>query len=239
MEIRVGTSGWNYPHWRDIFYPENLAKGKWLEFYSKYFDTVELNATFYRLPVEKTFQNWYKRTPSGFIWAVKASKFITHTKRLKDVQDALKRFYNSVSQLKEKCGPILFQLPPSLVFEKTLLENFCEILDHSYNYAMEVRNESWINDKAFRILNKHNIAFCISDTAGRYPYHEEITADFVYVRLHGSRRLYASEYTQEEMISWAKKISDWKRNAYIYFDNDFQGYAVKNARMLKEILGIK
>ena len=239
MEIRIGTSGWNYPHWKDVFYPKDLPRGKWLEFYSKHFDTVELNATFYRLPSEKTFQNWYKRTPSEFIWSVKASKFITHTKRLKDVQDALIRFYNSISPLKEKCGPILFQLPPSLNFEKDLLEDFCKLLDPSYRYTLEVRHKSWIDDKVFETLKKYNIAFCISDSAGRYPYYEAVTSAFVYLRLHGSRKLYASEYSDEEIAAWAKKILKWERDAYIYFDNDFNAYAIKNAKQLKEVLKIK
>jgi len=238
MKIRIGTSGWNYDHWKGIFYPEELSKGKWLEFYIKYFDTVELNASFYRLPTQKTFQNWYKRTPRGFIWSVKANKFITHTKRLKDVKEALNRFYNAISGLKEKCGPILFQLPPSLVFEKELLKDFCSMLDFSYRYTLEVRNSSWINDEVFEILKEHNIAFCISDTAGRFPYHEEITADFIYIRLHGSKILYASEYTEEEINLWAQKIIDWGKDVYVYFDNDFNGYAVKNAKMLKKVLNV-
>ncbi len=238
MEIRIGTSGWNYKHWKGLFYPEHLSKTKWLEFYTKYFDTVELNATFYRLPSEKTFHNWHKRTPEKFIWALKASKFITHTKRLKDVKEALSKFYNTISKLKEKCGPILFQLPPSLVFEKSLLEDFCNLLDYSYRHTLEVRNKSWIDNRVFDTLKRYNIAFCISDTAGRYPYYEEITADFVYIRLHGSKKLYASEYTKEEINMWAKKLVQWKKDAYIYFDNDFNGYAVKNAKMLKEALKI-
>lgn len=238
MEIRIGTSGWNYPHWKNIFYPENLSRGKWLEFYIKHFETVELNATFYRLPAEKTFQNWYKRTPKGFIWSLKASKFITHTRRLKDVQEPLNKFYSAVSKLKEKCGPILFQLPPSLVFEKNLLEDFCEVLDSSYKYTLEVRNKSWINDDTFEILKKYNVAFCISDTAGKYPYHEEITADFVYIRLHGPTKLYASEYTEQAISHWAEKLTNWGKDAFVYFDNDFEGYAIKNAKMLKRKLNI-
>ena len=236
MEIRIGTSGWNYPHWKDIFYPDHLPKRKWLEFYTQYFETVELNATFYRLPSEKTFQNWYKRTPKEFVWSLKASKFITHTKRLKNVQDPLDKFYNSISGLKEKCGPILFQLPPSLSFEKKLLEDFCKMLDPSYKYALEVRHKSWINNEVFEILKKYNIAFCISDSAGRYPYHEAITSDFIYIRLHGPTKLYASEYTEQEISDWATKLKGWQKDAFVYFDNDFKGYAIKNAKMLKDLL---
>jgi uncharacterized protein YecE (DUF72 family) len=234
----VGTSGWNYAHWRDVFYPDNIPKSRWLEFYTENFDTVELNATFYRQPRNETFKNWYKRTPEGFLWSVKVSKFITHTKRLKDCEDALVRFYDGVLNLKEKLGPILIQLPPGLVFERDLFKSFCSLLNSSLKHTIEVRNKTWLCDDAFEIMRKHNIAFCISDTAGRYPYHEEVTADFIYIRLHGSKKLYASEYTEDEIRQWASKIGSWNMETYIYFDNDFNGYAVKNAFQLKQELNI-
>ena len=236
MEIRIGTSGWNYPHWKELFYPKGLSRNKWLEFYAEHFDTVELNVTFYRLPSEKTFKNWHKRVPENFLYSVKASRIITHVRRLKNVEDALENFYSAVSHLKEKCGPILFQLPPSLSFEEDLLEEFCSILRPEYRYALEIRHKSWIDDRVFEILRKYNIAFCISDSAGRFPYHEEVTADFVYVRLHGPTKLYASEYTEEQIREWAEKLRKWGRDAFIYFDNDFNAYAIKNAKMLKEYL---
>lgn len=232
----IGTSGWNYPHWKTIFYPENIPRTKWLEYYSERFDTVELNATFYRLPKEQTFKNWHKRTPQGFIYSVKISKFITHTKRLKECEDALLRFYSAIKHLKEKLGPILIQLPPGLKYEKPLFESFCSLLKSSYKHTLEVRNKTWLCDEAFEIMKRHNISFCISDTAGRYPYHEEITADFIYIRLHGSKKLYTSEYTEKEITEWASKIKDWDMNTYVYFDNDFNAYAVKNAIQLKELL---
>ena len=239
QEFRIGTSGWNYKHWKEIFYPANVAQRKWLEFYCTRFDTVELNATFYRLPKVETFQSWKKRTPQGFLWAVKANKFITHTKRLKDCEEPIERFYSSVKGLDKKLGPILFQLPPSLQFDESLFEDFCSLLSNSYKHVLEVRHASWIDDKAFQIMAKNQIAFCISDTAGRYPYHEQITADFTYVRLHGSKKLYASKYTTEELETWAKKLLDWGVDAYVYFDNDFGGNAVENAMELKGLLGLR
>ena len=239
MEIRIGTSGWNYPHWKDIFYPSKLAKAKWLEFYATQFDTVELNATFYRIPSEKTFQNWYKRTPSNFLWSLKANRTITHIKKLKDVQEPLDKFYQLISCLKEKLGVVLFQLPPSLVFEEELLRDFCTLLDPRYRYTLEVRHKSWINDKVFEILSKYNIAFCISDSAGRFPYYEAITANFIYIRLHGPTKLYASEYSDAQINEWAEKLIKWGKDAFVYFDNDFSGYAVKNAKMLKQALAQK
>ncbi|HDM09079.1 MAG: DUF72 domain-containing protein [Deltaproteobacteria bacterium] len=239
QEFRIGTSGWNYKHWKEIFYPANVAQRKWLEFYCTRFDTVELNATFYRLPKVETFQSWKKRTPQGFLWAVKANKFITHTKRLKDCEEPIERFYSSVKGLDKKLGPILFQLPPSLQFDESLFEDFCSLLSNSYKHVLEVRHASWIDDKAFQIMAKNQIAFCISDTAGRYPYHEQITADFTYVRLHGSKKLYASKYATEELETWAKKLLDWGVDAYVYFDNDFGGNAVENAMELKGLLALR
>ena len=234
---RIGTSGWNYKHWKEIFYPVKVAVPKWLDFYSNHFDTVEVNATFYRLPKIETFDNWYEKTPANFLWAVKASKFITHTKRLKHSKEPLERLYNSVDRLKEKQGPILFQLPPSLSFDKELFTSFCENLNSTHHHVFEIRHPSWIDARVFEILKQHNVAFCLSDTAGRYPYHEVVTADFLYIRLHGSKKLYASEYTEDELLEWAQKIKNWNLKTYLYFDNDFHGFAIKNAKRMKEFLG--
>lgn len=233
---RIGTSGWNYKHWKGLFYPPDLSQRKWLEFYTGEFDTVELNASFYRLPKVTTFHSWYERTPQGFLWAVKANKFITHTRRLKDCEESLERFYDSIQGLKEKLGPILLQLPPSLAFDEVLFREFCTLLQDRHRHVLEVRHASWITDKVFDIMNQFNVAFCISDTAGRYPYHEAVTTDFIYIRLHGSRKLYTSEYTTQELHTWAEKILQWGKETFCYFDNDFEGYAVQNARELKKIL---
>jgi uncharacterized protein YecE (DUF72 family) len=235
-KIRIGTSGWSYPHWKGLFYPQDCRQSQWLEFYAEHFDTIELNATFYRLPKLKTFENWRLRTPDDFLWAVKANKYMTHTKRLKEPHEPLERFYEAASGLKEKLGPILFQLPPSLSFDEETFRPFCQSLNQSLRHALEVRHPSWINDRLLAILKEHNVAFCIADTAGRYPYHEAVTSDFVYIRLHGSEKLYASDYSEEELRVWAKKIKEWDKETYLYFDNDFGGYAVKNAQRLKEIL---
>ena len=238
LNIRIGTSGWTYPHWKEVFYPTGWPKSRWLEYYAQHFDTVELNATFYRLPNLKTFENWKARTPDHFLWALKANKYITHTKRLKEPEESLQRFYTAASGLKEKLGPILFQLPPSLSFDEIVFEDFCQSLNLSQQHTLEVRHPSWISDRLFAILEKHNISFCIADTAGRYPYHEVITADFVYIRLHGSTKLYASDYSEGELQAWAEKIKAWKKETHLFFDNDFGGYAVKNAKRFKEILGL-
>ncbi len=233
---RIGTSGWNYPHWKEVFYPSQVAQSRWLEFYATYFDTVELNATFYGLPKAKTFDNWYERTPEGFIWAIKGNKYITHTKRLKDPEEPLGRLYQALKGLKEKVGPILFQLPPGLSFDPDLFRQFCKNLNTRYRHVLEIRHPSWVHEHVFEILRENNVAFCLSDTAGRYPYHEALTADFLYIRLHGSKKLYASKYTERELQAWAGKIKDWNMETYLYFDNDYQGYAIENAQRLRKIL---
>jgi uncharacterized protein YecE (DUF72 family) len=236
--IRIGTSGWTYSHWKELFFPVKCPQSKWLEYYTEHFDTVELNATFYRLPNLKTFENWNIRTPDHFIWSVKASKYITHTKRLKEPEKALERFFAASSGLKEKLGPILFQLPPSLPFDEKIFHVFCQSLKPFKRYALETRHPSWISEKVFDILRANNIAFCIADTAGRFPFHEVITANFIYIRLHGSQQLYKSDYSEKELQMWAEKIKAWDKDTYVYFDNDFEGYAVNNAKKMKEILEI-
>lgn len=235
-QIRIGTSGWNYPHWQGIFYPPDLPTAKRLEFYVQYFDTVELNASFYRLPNQNTVAHWRQRTPEHFLWAVKASRYITHVKRLKDARESLDKFFAAIAPLKEKLGPVLFQLPPGLPFDEDLCKEFCNVLAAGYRYSFEVRNSTWINDKFFVLLADYNMAFCISDTAGRFPYREIVTADYVYLRLHGSKRLYASSYSEEELQTWAVKINQWARDTYVYFDNDYKGYAINNAARLREII---
>jgi uncharacterized protein YecE (DUF72 family) len=237
-QIYIGTSGWIYDHWSEVFYPKDCPKTKWLEFYAKHYGTVELNASFYRLPKPQTFENWRTRTPDTFLWAVKANRYITHIKRIKDVEEPLGRFYSSVELLKEKLGPILFQLPPNLSFDEAVLSNFCQHLKGDHLYTLEVRHPSWAQKRVVEILKDNNIALCISDTAGRYPYIEEDTATFFYIRLHGSRKLYGSEYSEKELRTFARKIRDWSKDTYLYFDNDYGGYAIKNAKGLREILGL-
>lgn len=235
--IYIGTSGWNYDHWKNVFYHTDCPKSQWLEFYSRRFSTVEVNATFYRLPKPATFENWRRRTPEHFLWAVKASRYITHTKRLQDPVETLSRFVEAAELLGTKLGPILFQLPSSLSYEEARAEEFFRSVSRfGHRSVLEVRHSSWIEDHAIELLKKYNIALCVSDTAGRYPYYEAVTADFMYVRLHGSPVLYESDYKDEELCTWAEKITEWKRDTYVYFDNDAEGYAPVNAAKLREFL---
>ncbi|MEW6218041.1 MAG: DUF72 domain-containing protein [Thermodesulfobacteriota bacterium] len=234
--IRVGTSGWSYPHWRETVYPADCPPARWLEWYAGQLDTVELNASFYRLPQPATFAGWRRRTPAAFLWAVKASRYLTHVRRLADPAEPLARLYQAVDELGEKLGPILCQLPPSLVFAEQLLVDFCQALDGRRRHALEVRHPSWLGALARKIMADHNLALCIADAAGRYPYHEELTADFVYLRLHGAESLYGSLYREEQLAAWAGKLAAWGRPGYVYFDNDAQGHAFANARRLAELV---
>ena len=236
MQVHVGTSGWTYDHRQGRFYPPGCSKTHRLEYYAGKFSSVELNATFYRAMPEQTFAHWYARTPPGFCWSLKASRYITHIKRIKDVKEPLERFLRSVAPLKEKLGPILFQLPPGLRFDGEVLSAFCRALPTDLRIALEARHASWCTEKALATLERNHIAWCISDTAGRYPYLETATAAFIYIRLHGSRTLYASEYTEDELCAWAQKIKAWGKETYVYFDNDAMAYAPHNALRLSALL---
>ncbi len=234
-KIRIGTSGWNYDHWYNVFYPNDLAKKRRLEYYTTIFDSVEVNATFYRAFKQSTFKKWYDETPEDFTWSVKAVRYITHTKRLKEVHESLDMFFESLHPLAEKTGPILFQLPPSLQFNKNMVEEFLKQLPSSYRCVIEGRNETWTTSESHELLKKYNVAWCISDTAGKYPFLESITSDFTYLRLHGSKKLYKSCYTNDEIRHWAEKIREWDKDTYVYFDNDAKGYAPLNAiSLMKE-----
>lgn len=237
MKTHIGTSGWTYDHWQGAFYPPALPRSRWLDYYAGHFDSVELNASFYRSLKESTFANWYRKTPAGFLWSVKANRFTTHIRRLKEAGPSLEKFFLSIKPLEEKLGVVLFQLPPSLGFHEAEFDAFCELLPEGVKFTVEARHRDWCSDAALNCLKRHGIAWCISDTAGRYPYREAVTADFVYIRLHGSRALYASDYTDEELGVWAEKIRTWNRETFVYFDNDFIAHAPHNALRLRELLG--
>jgi uncharacterized protein YecE (DUF72 family) len=239
--VYIGTSGYRYFHWYGVFYPETLKQDKFLEYYSKFFDTVELNVTFYRLPEKKVFRGWYERTPQDFYFTVKASRTITHVKKLKSCEDAVTKFFDRIKELREKVGVILWQLPPSWKRDVIRLESFCTLLYEkfsSHRHVFEFRHQSWCCDDVYKILKRCNFGFCIADSP-YWPLVEKVTADFAYLRFHGSEALYASNYSISELKHWARKIKDWLRDGvsvYAYFNNDAEGYAVKNALTLKELV---
>jgi uncharacterized protein YecE (DUF72 family) len=234
----IGTSGWVYPHWRDVFYPPKLPQSKWLEFYTRYFSTVELNNSFYRLPSEQVFSNWRATSPEGFRYAVKVSRFITHIKRLKDVAEPIETFLQRARHLNEKLGPLLYQLPPNMHRNDERLENFLPLLPKGLRHVIEFRHHSWLDEEVFDILRRHNIGFCVFDMPG-LPCPLLATADFAYIRFHGSTGLYFSCYSDEELEEWARSISvlaNYLDTVYIYFNNDAEGFAIKNAQTMAERL---
>ncbi len=253
-QIFVGTSGWVYSHWDGIFYPNDLPSKDKLKYYSQRFKTTEVNYSFYHLPKPATYQNWYSQTPENFLFAVKASRFITHIKRLKEVKGPWRIFIKNALNLKEKLGPILFQFPPN--FQATSenikrLKEFLKFLRDPFpakihkgrasmdlRFAFEFRHQSWCKDKIYRVLRKYNAAWVIagrSAKGGNRPKAEEITADFVYIRMHGSKVLFSSKYTKKELMDLAEKIKKWlkrKKDVFVYFNNDASGFSVENAKTL-------
>jgi len=244
-KLFIGTSGWIYSHWKGVFYPLTLSSQKRLTYFSQKFNTTEINYSFYHLPKPTTYQKWYSETPADFIFAVKASRFITHIKRLKGVKRAWRVFVKNALNLKEKLGPILFQFPPS--FQATQenikrLEEFLKFIksftfhvsSFKIRFAFEFRHKSWCQEKIYKLLRKYNTAWVIADSP-KYPKAEVITADFVYIRMHGSKVMFSSKYTKKELQSLSVKIKKWKKRGkdiFVYFNNDAQGFAVENAREL-------
>ena len=238
-EIRIGTSGWHYKHWLGRFYPERLPTSKMLNWYHQRFDTVEINNSFYRLPVENAVREWRSSTPGNFVFAVKGSRFLTHMKKLKDPQPGLEKFFARADLLGEKLGPILWQLPPNFDVNLERLETFLEALPATNRYAFELRNQTWHGEQVLRLLRKYNAAFCPFHLAG-YQSPVELTADFTYIRLHGPGGKYQGSYTDDDLKEWASKIKRWKsrlKAVYVYFDNDDSGYAAHNALRLREMVG--
>lgn len=234
----VGTSGWHYEHWRGRFYPDELSKPGWLEFYARSFATVELNNSFYHLPSEKAFAHWRDSTPETFAFAVKVSRFITHVKRLRNAEEPLTNFLSRAKLLADKLGPLLYQLPPSLRRNDWLLQSFLSTLPGDLSHVFEFRHESWLVQEVFDLLRRHNVGFCIFDMPGlTTPL--EVTADFAYVRFHGSTWMYGGCYSDEELGDWAHRITKLAQNVkavYVYFNNDAEGFAVRNAQTLAKRL---
>jgi uncharacterized protein YecE (DUF72 family) len=269
--LHIGISGWAYAGWRGRFYPEGLPQRRELEYASRAFSSVEINGTFYSLQTPSSYQRWYGDTPENFCFAVKGSRFITHVKRLQDMDNALPNFFASgLLCLQEKLGPILWQLPASFRFDEGRLERFFRALPRnaeqatevasrhderlkgqawtlaqgvsSLRYALEARHESFGSTTALDLLRQFGVALVVSDGAGQWPMLEEVTASFVYVRLHGSRELYASGYSDEELDCWAERIRTWQSapgsahalDVYVYFDNDADAHAPFDALALAQ-----
>ena len=282
-QVRIGISGWRYEPWRGVFYPKGLAQRRELEYASRKFPSIEINGTFYSLQYPYCFDAWYAASPPGFVFAVKGSRFITHMKRLRDVERPLANFLASgLFRLREKTGPFLWQFPPNFRFNADLLEAFFEMLprdtesalaharrrdervkgraclaideNRKLRHAVEIRHESFLDPAFVKLLRKHRIALVVADTAGKWPFVEDVTADFMYLRLHGDVELYASGYSDEALEVWAERIHAWRhgrelplarkivpdlappvrksRDVYCYFDNDIKVKAPFDAEAL-------
>jgi uncharacterized protein YecE (DUF72 family) len=283
-ELRIGISGWTYPPWRGVFYPEKWPQKRELEYASRQVNYIEINGTFYSLQRPESFLAWQEATPEDFVFAVKAPRFITHIKRLNDAAGPLANFFASgVLRLKEKLGPILWQLPPNFRYDRERLEEFLGLLPRDtraaaalakrhekrmsgrswmrvedrrpVRHAMEVRHESFEHEEFIKLLREHDVALVIADTAGKWPFMEDVTSDFVYLRLHGDEKLYESGYTDAALKTWERKIRSWikgttpegaklagapprarkkGRDVFVYFDNDVKVHAPFDAMKLAE-----
>lgn len=288
-EVRIGISGWRYAPWRGDFYPKGLPQRRELEFASREVNSIEINGSFYGLQTPERYSRWASETPEGFVFSIKAPRFITHVRRLVDIDEPLANFFASgLLGLGTKLGPILWQFPPSFRFNDALFRDFLSRLptdtdqaralarhsaarlhlpgylnatmDQSLLHAVEIRNDSFRNPAFVELLRQHNVALVVADTAGKWPYVEDITADFLYLRLHGDAQLYVSGYSSEALQRWQQRIETWirgdqpgdaqlidnthhprkqPRDLYCYFDNDVKVRAPYDARQLMERLGVK
>jgi len=286
--IRIGISGWRYEPWRGVFYPKALAQRRELEFASRAFPTIEINGSFYSLQHPASYQTWYDETPPGFVFAIKGGRYITHMLRLKNCERAMANFFASgIFNLREKIGPFLWQFPPQFRYDPERFENFFRSLprdlesalslarrrdarmtgrcrlgidcNRPLRHAVEIRHESFITEEFVAQLRRHKIALVVADTAGKWPYFEDVTADFIYIRLHGDAQLYVSGYTDEALERWAARIRAWAdggeppdakristkptaskraRDVYCYFDNDVKVRAPVDAHNLMRKLGL-
>ena len=242
-KLYIGTSGYAYSHWENgVFYPKELLKKKELEYYSKHFNTVEMNYPFHRLPSSKNFSNWRETVSKEFVFAVKVSRYITHIKRLHCFKTPWKTFLRRASYLENKLGPFLFQLPPNFKKDLERLEEFIEtVRDSKLRFVLEFRDPSWFSEDVYQILKREkNISLCLADSP-HWPFEEVIVGNFVYIRMHGGKVLYTSNYSEKELKYWSKKIKgylDQGLDVYVYFNNDARGYAVENAQQVLKHLKI-
>jgi uncharacterized protein YecE (DUF72 family) len=236
--IHVGCSGWVYKHWRGIFYPEGLPQRLWFERYAEEFDTVEINNSFYHLPKPETYDKWRKQAPEGFCYAVKANRFITQAKKLKDPEEPLDRFLKPTRRLKEHLGPILFQLPPSMKINLERLESFLKILPKSVTSVFEFREKSWYVEEVLELLDRHGAGFVAHDMKGLAS-PRWASGKAAYIRFHGAGGKYWGRYPDEALLEWTDWIMEQSRSGrsvWCYFNNDIHGHAIEDARTLKSMV---
>ncbi|HEX6491010.1 MAG TPA: DUF72 domain-containing protein [Gaiellaceae bacterium] len=240
--VRIGCSGWNYEHWRHgVFYPPRLPPREWLAFYARHFDTVEVNATFYRLPRREVVANWARASSPEFLFSVKSSRYLTHLKRLRDMGAGVRRFYERIEPLvrSPKLGPVLWQLPANFHRDDERLAGALAQLPPG-RHCFEFRHESWFVSEVYALLRARGVALVIGDHPQRPFQAAELTADWTFIRFHAGRRGRRGNYSDSELEEWARRIEDWRRKTevFAYFNNDWEGFAPRNALQLKERLGV-
>ena len=247
MKILIGTSGWQYKHWNRTFYPEGMKENEKLHFIAKKFHTVEINSSFYRLPKADTFKKWYANAPKDFIYSLKFPRYMTQMKKLiidENSASYVRDFFKNSKNLKEHLGCVLIQLPPNFKCDEDRLKNFLKFIfkyvkqiKYRSDFAVEFRNDTWFNKAIYEILEKYNVAITISDTPS-WPMTKAITADFTYIRFHGPAQLFSSLYSNRQMKEWADFITSQKnlKKVYVYFNNDINVYAIKNAGYLQKLI---
>jgi len=237
--IHIGTSGWNYDGWKGAFYPEKIGRPRMLEAYGQIFDSVEVNGTFYSLPKSTTVEEWREKVPDNFVFSVKASRYITHMKKLKDPREPLGNLYGILEAFGGRLGPVLFQLPPSWRIDSGRLKNFLENLSRKYRYAFEFRDDSWHCKDVYDLLSRHNAALCFYDYEQHQSPHKT-TTDFAYIRLHGPQaQAYKGSYRDDVLEGWARKILNRRKNGqsvFCYFDNDDKACAPRDAQRLRKMI---
>ena len=240
--IHVGTSGWSYQHWKEVFYPHKLPATRWLPYYAGIFPTTEINGSFYRLPSEETVLKWAELVPDDFLFCPKMSRYLTHMKKLRDPEEPLERFFSVFHNMKKKMGPVLIQLPEMLRFNYDVAEHFYRLLKFqykTYDFVIEVRHDTWMQPDSLTLMAKFDIGLVISQSGGFFPYSEMITAKHIYVRFHGPEELYASAYSDEMLTMFAKKFQTWiteGHQVWAYFNNDIHAHAVRDAQRLAQLL---
>lgn len=239
--LYIGTSGWSYKHWKDLFYPLKLRQADWFDYYATQFDTSEINTSFYHLPKYETVEKWAEKAPQGFSFCPKLSRYITHMKKLHDAEEPLERFFSVFEPLQNLMGPVLIQLPSMVRFRYEVAERFYECLKPYRNndFVLEIRHDSWLEEESLTLMAKYEIGFVISQSDGIFPYSEMITAKNVYLRFHGPKELYASRYSDAMLEEYAAKMRVWMEEGHTvwaYFNNDIHGFAFDDARRLRALL---
>ena len=237
--VRIGCSGWNYDDWRGRLYPEGLGKPRWLSRYAELFDTVEVNSTFYRLASRDAVARWVEDTPDDFVFAAKASRYLTHVRRLRDVGEGIRRYYERIEPLvrSSKLGPVVWQLPPNFQRDDHALASILELLPGG-RHCFEFRHESWFSSEVYAALRSHGAALVIADHP-KWPFQaRELTTDWTLVRMHHGHRGRRGNYSRTEIDEWARRIANWRSRAevLVYFNNDWEGFAVTNAKALRRRL---